>query len=103
MTVPMTRAAKHSEQEARDEVPIADRTFPPWPVRQHSLPFDILSDDEFEIFCFLLLKAEYPGHAITYFGKTADGGRDIVHEWPDGARELIQCKRYEDNVGIGAV
>jgi hypothetical protein len=73
-----------------------------WREGRHALPFDELGDDEFEIFCFLLLLKEHPGGSIYYYGKTADGGRDIVH-MKGGKTRLVQCKRYSDPVGIDAV
>jgi len=73
---------------------------PGWLERQHSLPFEYLSPDEFEVFCYLLLLRENPGENICYYGKTGDAGRDIIHYTRDGSLELIQCKRYQDNVGL---
>ncbi len=79
------------------------RSYPPWLERGHSLPFGMLSDDEFEVFCYLLLVREHPTDEIYYYGKTGDGGRDIVHHHANGTVDLIQCKRYATNVGIGEV
>lgn len=80
-----------------------DRSYPPWLERGHSLPFGMLSDDEFEVFCYLLILREHPSDEIYYYGKTGDGGRDIVHHHANGTVDLIQCKRYATNVGIGEV
>ncbi len=73
---------------------------PGWLESQHSLPFQFLSPDEFEIFCYLLLLRENPGENIYYYGKTGDAGRDIIRHRRDGSVELIQCKRYQDDVGL---
>jgi len=81
----------------------AERSCPPWLARGHSLPFGMLSDDEFEVFCYLLLLREHPSDEIYYYGKTGDGGRDIVHHRANGTVDLIQCKRFSANVGIGDV
>jgi tetratricopeptide (TPR) repeat protein len=77
------------------------RTRPQWREGRRSLPFVELSGDDFEVFCFLLLRKEFPGERIYYYGKTGDAGRDIVHIRPDGSVRLIQCKRYSVNVSIG--
>jgi len=76
---------------------------PAWLERDLSLPFDHLSGDEFEVFCYLLLRREHPSEDIVYYGKTADLGRDIIRRREDGNVELIQCKRYGGNVGKGDV
>lgn len=76
---------------------------PEWLESQHSLPFQFLSPDEFEIFCYLLLFRENPKEDIFYYGKTGDAGRDIVCIKEDGSVELIQCKKYQSNVGIGEI
>ncbi len=67
---------------------------------QHSLQFEYLSPDEFEIFCYLLLLRENLGENIYYYGKTGDAGRDIIRHRRDGSVELVQCKRYQNNVGL---
>ena len=33
---------------------------------EHSLPFDRLSWEEFEVFCYLLLKLEHPEEEVIY-------------------------------------
>ncbi|MEO1123346.1 MAG: restriction endonuclease [Cyanobacteria bacterium J06639_16] len=76
-----------------------DRSNPPWLENNVSLPFTSLSPDEFEIFCYLLLKLENPEADIYYYGKTGDAGRDIIIKRTDGSTELVQCKRYERNIG----
>jgi hypothetical protein len=55
------------------------------------------------VFSYLLLLREYPGERIVYYGKTGDAGRDIVRTAADGTIELVQCKRYTSNVGIGEI
>lgn len=97
--VTMSRRRIQSRDDATRELP-NERTRPPWPQRAHALPFDLLSDDEFEIFCYLLLLREFPADEIYYYGKTADGGRDIMHRNATNKFTLIQCKRYAENVGV---
>lgn len=73
-----------------------------WLESQHVLPFTQLSADEFELLCFLLLKEEHPSDRIYYYGKTGDRGRDVMHH--EGSEStLVQCKRYEANVGVDVV
>lgn len=79
------------------------RSKPAWLKNQHVLPFQMLSPDEFEIFCYLLLLRENPQDNIYYYGKTGDAGRDIVWHKDDGSIELIQCKRYQSKVGINEI
>jgi hypothetical protein len=62
MTV-VTRNIVDSETGARTDLGTA-RTQPEWREGRRSLPFSELSGDEFEIFCFLLLRKEYPGETI---------------------------------------
>jgi hypothetical protein len=62
-----------------------------------------LNPDEFEVFCYLLLRREYPDERIFYYGKTGDGGRDILRPQSPKGCELIQCKRYEGNVGVDEI
>src|SRR4051812_30773001 len=85
----------------------ADLGPPPAPVlwleRHNCLPFHLLSDDAFEICCFILLMREHPGERIYYYGKTGDRGRDIVWHHADGTVEFIQCKRYGRTVGVAEV
>lgn len=78
-------------------------TRPTWLARSTSLPFGELYGDEFEVFCYLLVSAERPGRRVIYYGKTADGGRDIIAETEDGRIELVQCKRYTDGVDASVV
>jgi hypothetical protein len=75
------------------------RTMPAWREGRHSYPFHELSADEFEVFCFVLLLKEHPSDPISYYGKTGDAGRDIIHI-RDGRVRLIQCKRYGENVTL---
>lgn len=98
----MSRRVISSEEEAlRDLSTPLSR--PSWLERDHSLPFNLLSGDEFEVFCYLLLRREHPGEEIIYYGKTADLGRDIILRRADGGVELVQCKRYSENVDAGEV
>ncbi|MDJ0582500.1 restriction endonuclease [Crocosphaera sp.] len=95
----MTRNIVLSTEEARKEIS-DNRTYPAWLENQHSLPFNSLSSDEFEILSYLLLCKENPDAKVFYYGKTGDAGRDIVIEKTDGTKELIQCKCYSNNVGL---
>jgi hypothetical protein len=92
-----------TESQARNDLPF-NRLTPPWLERDNSLPFSVLSSDEFEILAFLLLLKEDPKNCdnIFYFGKTKDLGRDIF-VIKDGIVELIQCKHYNENIGIGVI
>jgi Restriction endonuclease len=81
----------------------ATPTRPPWLEAQRDLPFTTLTGDEFEVFCYRLLRQENPGEEIHYYGKTRDAGRDIVRPKAPTGSELIQCKRYGASVGIGEV
>ncbi|MBA4068042.1 MAG: hypothetical protein C0501_30920, partial [Isosphaera sp.] len=101
----MPRTVVSTESQARAELG-GDRSKPDWREGRPALPFHELSDREFEVFCFLLLKREHPGDDVLLYGGTGDGGRDIVHRirTPAGVTtRLIQCKRYESNVGIPVV
>lgn len=98
----MERAKYTGEAAARAELG-TPQSKPGWLESQHSLPFQFLSPDEFELFCYLLLFRENPGEDIFYYGKTGDAGRDIVRIKEDGSVELIQCKHYQSNVGIGEI
>ncbi|MBD1932271.1 MULTISPECIES: restriction endonuclease [Cyanophyceae] len=98
----MPREKYFGEDAARKDLG-TPQSKPAWLESQHSLPFHSLSADEFEIFCYLLLRQENPGENIFYYGKTGDAGRDIVRIKPDRSVELIQCKRYQNNVGISEV
>jgi tetratricopeptide (TPR) repeat protein len=90
------------EQGALQELgPIAEKA--EWRERHNCLPFHLLSDDAFEICCFILLLREHPGEKIYYYGKTGDRGRDIVRRHPDGTVEFVQCKRYGSTLGVGEV
>src|SRR4028119_2230379 len=93
------RAKFSGDNAARADIG-ASRSKPAWLESQHSLPFHMLSPDEFEIFCYLLLRRENPDEDIFYYGKTGDAGRDIVRVSSGGHIELIQCKRYQHNVGL---
>lgn len=96
------RVIVESQEDARAELgEVLAR--PIWREGRHQLPFTELTDDEFEVFCFKLLKREHPDDRIYYYGKTKDLGRDIVHEHADGTHTIIECKRYADRVGIGDV
>ena len=95
----MSRPIVENERSARDDLG-AGRRQPAWLARRHALPFQDLSDDEFEVFSYLLLLREHSGERIIYYGKTGDAGRDVVRTLPSGTVELIQCKRYTSNVGL---
>src|SRR4030095_1684058 len=98
----MSRPVISSEEEAlRNLGPAPSR--PDWSERALLLPFDRLSGDEFEIFCYLLLRREHPKDEVTYYGKTADLGRDIIHRRQAGGVELVQCKCYSGNIGVGEI
>lgn len=101
MEMSTTRPVVETEDEARRE--LMTRTKPPWLESDHALPFGNLSDDEFEVLCFLLLRREHRRARVYYFGKTGDSGRDIVIHHEDGTVEVVQCKRYANSVGIGPV
>lgn len=92
----MSRRIVQTEQEAMADLDVRSR--PAWLEHSHSLPFGGLHSDEFEVLCFLLLTRENPSDRVIYYGKTADGGRDIVHV-RDGTHELIQCKCYSGRIG----
>jgi hypothetical protein len=96
------RAKYAGEAAARADLG-TPRSKPAWLENQHSLPFQFLSPDEFEIFCYLLLCRENPGENICYYGKTGDAGRDIVRIKDNGSVEVIQCKHYQRNVDKGEI
>ena len=77
---------------------------PAWLQGQTCLPFNALSDDEFEVFCYLLLDREkLDGERVLYYGKTGDRGRDIVIVGADQTIEFVQCKHYSRSVGLNEV
>lgn len=78
-------------------------TRPTWLARSASLPFGELYGDEFEVFCYLLVSAERPGRRVIYYGKTADGGRDIIAETEDDRVELVQCKCFNRTIDASVV
>lgn len=98
---PMERNVLILESEARQDIPV-ERTRPP-AFQGSPLPFSNLSPDEFEVACFLLLRKEYPGDSIYYYGKTGDAGRDIIHKHANRTITLIQCKHYQSNIGVSVV
>ena len=93
----LTREIKNSIEDTVSELDDT-RAKPAWLERDLDLPFSKLSGDEFEVLCFLLLKAKYPNDRIYYYGKTSDMGRDIVHILSSGRVRLIQCKNFAVNV-----
>ena len=98
----VSRSVVETESTARADLgPV--RKQPAWLAGRHALPFQDLSDDEFEVFAYLLLLREHPDDRVVYYGKTGDAGRDVVRAGPGNAVELIQCKRYTSNVGLGEV
>jgi hypothetical protein len=96
------RSVIRTEDEAMKDLG-ASPALPEWLEAQRSLPFTALTGDEFEVFCYRLLCQENPGEEIHYYGKTKDAGRDILRPKAPTGSELIQCKRYTANVGIGEV
>jgi hypothetical protein len=98
----ISRPVISSEEDALQElgVPLSQ---PHWLEGDISLPLDRLSWEEFEVFCYLLLRREHPGEEVVYYGKTADLGRDIVHRRRDGGIDLVQCKHYSGNVTLRIV
>lgn len=100
----MNREKFCGEDAARQDLG-SNKTKPHWLENQHSWPFKDLSSDEFEILCYLLLLKENPESYddIFYYGKTGDAGRDILYKKEDGSIELIQCKRYTQNVGLDKI
>ena len=97
------RTIVETSSAARAEIGIG-RNRPPF-LEAHgtTLPFSNLSGDEFEVLCFLLLRAQYPNDRLYYFGKTKDQGRDIVHETQGGRTRLIQCKNFGRDVAPSSV
>jgi hypothetical protein len=98
----MNRPVVDSVEGARADLGFT-RKWPSWLAAQPTLPFASLSPDEFEVFSYFLLCRESPGERIFYYGKTGDGGRDILRPTSPQGCELIQCKHYQDNVGIGEI
>src|SRR5688572_18032689 len=86
----VSRSVVDNENAAREDLG-AGRQQPAWLAGRHALPFQDLSDDEFEVFSYLLLLRECPGERIVYYGKTGDAGRDVVRTSTGNVIELIQC------------
>lgn len=82
---------------------LTQRTRPPWLKPDESLPFEKLTGDEFEVFCYQLVSDERPERRVFYYGRTADGGRDIMAETADGRVELIQCKCFSRDISVDVV
>lgn len=76
------------------------RTRANWLERQVLLPLQSLSDEDFELLTYMLLTSEEPDEEFVLYGKTADRGRDLVRKLSVSSVEVIQCKRYEVNVGL---
>lgn len=95
----MSRPVVNDADSARRDLG-AHRRQPAWLAGRHALPFQDLSDDEFEVFSYLLLLRECPTERIIYYGKTGDAGRDVVRTGSENIVELIQCKRYSANLGL---
>lgn len=93
----MSRTLTESDDEALRELP-SGKSMPAWLERDVQLPFAKLTGDEFEILCFLLLRAKHPNDRIYYYGKTSDMGRDIIHKSASGHVRLIQCKNFSADV-----
>jgi hypothetical protein len=83
----MERMKVTDEREALAELG-ESRTKPSWRQACHYLPFSDLSDNEFEVFCFLLLLKEYPGDRIYYYGKSA-----FLHSPPNACVQSPPNKR----------
>jgi hypothetical protein len=98
----MPRKTVEKEEDALIEIGV-ERTQPPWMEGAVCLPFSGLTPDEFEVLCFLLLKREQGTDRVFYYGKTGDGGRDVVVRLADNGVRYIQCKHYSGTVGIGDV
>ena len=97
----MSRLITESIDEALRELP-AVKSVPAWLEREIRLPFSKLTGDEFEILCFLLLRAKFPNDRIYYYGKTSDMGRDIIRVSATGHIRLIQCKNFSTDVSPSA-
>lgn len=93
--------AIETEAEALATLP-ADGPHPAWLKGQDSLPFGGLTDRQFEVLCFRLLKREHPQDRVILYGGRGDGGRDIVR-LSSTSNRLIQCKRYTQAVGPGDI
>lgn len=98
---PQKRKRTEAIEDALSELPAM--SMPMWLEREVQLPFSKLTGDEFEILCFLLLRAKFPQDRIYYYGKTSDMGRDIIHRTQSGRRRLIQCKNFEKNLNVSAI
>src|SRR5258706_1052117 len=98
----MRRPVIDSEDGARATLR-ASLTRPPWLATERALPFTSLHEADFEILCFLLLKLEHPGETILLYGGPNDGGRDILRPASPTGCELVQCKRFQVNVGVGEI
>ncbi|QDT94579.1 ATP-binding protein [Gimesia aquarii] len=99
----MSRTITESVDDALKEIG-STKSMPPWLERDHHLlPFSKLTGDEFEVLCFLLLKAKHPHDRIYYYGKTSDMGRDIIHTSVSGHIRLIQCKNFAKNVNLSDI
>jgi len=98
----MCRQIITTDDEALSDLPTT-LVRPAWLSRESQLPFPLLSGDEFEILCYLLLRRMNPGDKLYYYGKSSDMGRDIMHHCADGRLRLIQCKNYSDKLSPSAV
>lgn len=70
-----------------------------------TLPFSSLTQDEFEIFCFLLLGLERDEGTqnLFYLEKTRHRPRDIIRQFRGGGCVLIQCKMAKKKIGASAI
>jgi Restriction endonuclease len=82
---------------------IATFTKPAWFDAAECLPFEVLTDYEFEVFCYSLWSYENKERKVVQYGKSKDLGRDVVCYHADDIIEVIQCKHYQDNLDIGDV
>ena len=97
----MKRKEIETIEDALTELP-EHRRLQPILAGSPCLPFSHLDCDDFELFCFLLLKKERDKSSkrVYYYGKTADRGRDIIVENFNGSQELISAKNFCGNVGL---
>lgn len=66
---------------------------------------DIMSGVDFERYCATLLRLSGQLKPVSYdeTSKSKDYGADIIIDFPNGDRVVIQCKRQIETVGIDAV
>ncbi len=94
---------QYSDPEMAEKLLPAEMSKPAVLERDDALPFDRLSSDEFEVFCYSLVFREEETRSAVLYGKTADKGRDIVRDTASDECEIIQCKKHSGNLGVGEV